>query len=61
MCEKEGGGINDTQFVLLSWSYKHIVIRFQTAPDKLLQRNIRGSETGQSTKQSKTETVHTAF
>lgn len=30
MCVRRGGGgVNDTQFELLSWSCKHIVIRFQ--------------------------------
>lgn len=69
MCVRRGGGgVNDTQFELLSWSCKHIVIRSQTAPDQLLQRDVRVSETGQSTTQSRSEekqnetgTVHTAL
>ncbi len=29
VCEKEGGGINDTQFVLLSWSYNTLSLGFK--------------------------------
>jgi len=32
-----------------------LAARFQTAPDQLLQRDFRGSETGQSTTQSNSQ------
>lgn len=69
MCVRRGGGgINDTQFELLSWSCKHIVIRSQTSSAQLLQRDVRGSETGHPTTQSSSQKqqsdtghVHTAL